>query len=582
MNQMLYDIKKLAGEDMRRLVLPIVLSVFDACLNSGMYGVMLFLLLALAEGNFDKRKLICDTVVLLVLFFLRCVVQAVSFTGAQCVGPDVTKKLRLRIGNHLRKLNMGYFGKNSIGALSGVLLSDINEFEAILTHCLCDTIKVSAFTTLSVAFAFCLHWKFGLALLFLVLLALPLLFVSGKVSARQSDTLRTANQEVTSRIVEYVEGIRTFRLYHLAGKGFDRLDRALVRQKKASEQAEISILPVTLAFSTVTSMLVPVALLLGTWLLATGQVEKAVFLLILLLSVSVSSMLGTASSLYPQIRSIQKATDHIKAVLLEQPFSYEKEQAAFENYDIAFSHVDFSYEDTIPVLKDISFLAKQGTVTALIGPSGSGKTTVVSLLARFWDVKSGKITVGGCDIKKIAPDELLRHMSIVFQDVYLLSDTVLNNIRIGKSDATREEIIRAAKQACCHEFVEKMEHGYDTVISEGGASLSGGEKQRISIARALLKDAPIVLLDETTSNLDADHEKEIERALARLTKNKTVLVIAHRLGTIKNADQILVLKEGRIKESGNHEKLVAQDGWYRAMYEEQCQAGSWKVKGEND
>lgn len=293
-------------------------------------------------------------------------------------------------------------------------------------------------------------------------------------------------------------------------------------------------------------------------------------------------MLGTASSLYPQIRSIQKAMDHIKAVLLEHPLPYEKDQAVFENYDIAFSHVDFSYEDTIPVLKDISFLAKQGTVTALTGPSGSGKTTVASLLARFWDVKSGKITVGGCDIRKIAPDELLRHMSIVFQDVYLLSDTVLNNIRIGRPDATREEIICAAKQACCHEFIEKMEHGYDTVISEGGASLSGGEKQRISIARALLKDAPIVLLDETTSNLDADHEKEIERALARLTKNKTVLVIAHRLGTIKNADQILVLKAGRIEESGSHEKLVTQNGWYRAMYEEQCQAGNWRVVGGND
>lgn len=218
-------------------------------------------------------------------------------------------------------------------------------------------------------------------------------------------------------------------------------------------------------------------------------------------------------------------------------------------------------------------------MTALIGPSGSGKTTVVSLLGRFWDTKRGEITVGGYDIKKIAPDELLKHMSVVFQEVYLLSDTVLNNIRIGKPDATREEIIRAAKAACCHEFIEKMEHGYDTVINEGGASLSGGEKQRISIARAFLRDAPIILLDETTSNLDADNEKEIECALERLTKEKTVLVIAHRLGTIKKADCILVLKQGEIKEAGNHDSLVAQNGWYRAMYEEQCRAGSWKVTG---
>lgn len=579
MKKMIHDVKKLAGADARRLVMPIVLSVLDACLNSGMYGVMLFLLLALAGGDFDSRKLLIDTLALLILFVLRCVVQSVSFTGAQCIGPDVTKHLRLTLGNHLRKLNMGYFGKNSIGNLSGVLLSDINEFEAILTHCLCDAIKVISFTALSILFAFFLHWKFGLALLFLVAFAIPLLLVSGKVSAGQSVLLRTANQDVTSRIVEYVEGIRTFRLYHLTGSGFARLDQALVRQKKASERAELSVLPATLAFSAVTSMLIPISMLLGTWLFAQGQVEVVTFLLILLLSVSVSSMLGTAASLYPQIRSIQKASDHIQAVLAEQPLPYEKEHVEFENYDIAFSHVDFSYEDAVPVLKDISFSAKQGTVTALIGPSGSGKTTVVSLLGRFWDTKRGEITVGGYDIKKIAPDELLKHMSVVFQEVYLLSDTVLNNIRIGKPDATREEIIRAAKAACCHEFIEKMEHGYDTVISEGGASLSGGEKQRISIARAFLRDAPIILLDETTSNLDADNEKEIECALERLTKEKTVLVIAHRLGTIKKADCILVLKQGEIKEAGNHDSLVAQNGWYRAMYEEQCRAGSWKVTG---
>lgn len=425
-----------------------------------------------------------------------------------------------------------------------------------------------------------LDWHFGLAVTLLVGIALPLLVISGKVSARNSDELRTANRTVVSRIIEYISGMRTFRLYNLIGKRFDRLDNALKELRKQSTKAEISILPLSMSFSAITAMIVPVSLILGTWLLTSTEINGASFLLAILLGISISSTMTVVSSLYPQVRSISKAADSIISILDESPLTYQEEEVKFTDYAIEFKNVTFGYNPETTVLHGVSFSVKPGTTTALIGPSGSGKTTIVSLLARFWDVTGGQILIDGIDLRKINPDILAEHMAIVFQEVYLLKDTVLNNIRIGKPTATKEEVIEAAKAAHCHEFIMGMENGYETMIGEGGSTLSGGEKQRISIARALLKDAPIVLLDETTSSLDADNEREIQHAFDRLMKNKIVLVIAHRLNTIVNADNILVLDKGRIRESGTHAELMKHGGWYAQMIEEQKQAEQWAVKTE--
>lgn len=569
--------KELANEDYKKLVMPIILSVFDSILNSCMYGVMLFLLLDLSTDNLDYQILKNYTLILIVIFLLRCIAQAISFTQAQCIGSDVSYKLRLRTANHLHKLYLGYFNKNSIGKLTGILITDVNDFEAIITHCLCDIIKVISFTTISLILAFCLNITFGVVLAFLIVVAFPLLMISGNISARNSAKLRAANNQVTSRIVEYINGMKTFRLYNLIGNHFTKLDETLQKLKKISTKSEISILPFALSFSVVTSFIVPFSLILGIYLFTVSRIDSATFLVLILLSVSVSRILNVLGSLYPQVRSISKASENILSILHTKPLHYKMDNTNFSNFDIEFTDVSFQYTDTITVLQNVSFKAKQGTTTALIGPSGSGKTTVVSLIARFWDIQNGTISIGNKNIKDISPDVLTQYMSIVFQDVYLLNDTVFNNIRLEKPDATMEEVIQASKEANCHEFILQMEHGYDTVIGEGGSTLSGGEKQRISIARALLKNSPIVLLDETTSNLDADNEYEIQSAFNHLMKDKTVFVIAHCLGTIVNADSILILDKGIIKEHGNHQKLLEQNGWYAKMYEKQRKAQNWKV-----
>lgn len=575
---MIQYIKRLVGKDARKMICPIILSVFDSLFNSCMYGVMLFTLMDLSKGEFTKEKLGVYTLVLVGVLLVRSILQAVSFTQAQCLGPNVSKKLRLEVGNHIRELNLGFFNKNSIGKLNSVLLSDISDYEVIITHCLCDFIKVISFTIMSLVFAVAINPIYGLVMILLIAIATPLLLRSGKVSGKKAGQLRKTNQNVISRLVEYVNGIKTFRLYNLTGSKFERLDQELQMLRKDSIASEIEVMPLAMSFYAVTSLIVPLTIILGGVLFFKGQIGVAQFLIIILLSVSLANIMGALSSIYPQLKSITKASENICSVLDEKPFSYNEKNTSLSHFDIEFRHVDFAYEKNVPILQNVHFKAKEGSTTALIGPSGSGKTTIVSLLSRFWDTTKGSILVGGIDIRELAPDVLNRYISIVFQEVYLLHDTIMNNIRIGRPSATDEEVYEAAKAAKCHEFILKMEQGYDTVIGEGGSTLSGGEKQRISIARALLKDAPIVLLDETTSNLDADNEKDIQRAFDRLMKDKTVLVIAHRLNTIRNADNILVLEKGKIKEEGNHDKLMKKHGWYYGICQEQEKAKEWKVR----
>lgn len=380
-----------------------------------------------------------------------------------------------------------------------------------------------------------------------------------------------------SRVVEYINGIKTFRLYRLTGTKFKRLDQSFNELKKSSIRVELSMMPYVMIFSTIVSFMIPVALIWGTNLLIQGNSTPEQYIAVLMLSVSTSSQLMTIGMLYPELKYLSKSADNLRQIFETQPLPYTKDAFIGADHEITFEHVSFSYENGVSVLNDLSFTVEDGKTTALVGPSGSGKSTVISLISRFWDVDNGEIRMGNEKLRDIRPDALTEEITCVFQDVYLFNDTILNNIRMAKPSATMEEVTQASRLANCHEFIMQMENGYDTLVGEGGSTLSGGEKQRVSIARALLKDAPVVLLDESTSSLDVDNEKEINHALDHLMAEKTVVVIAHRLDTIINADQIIVLDEGSVREKGTHQELCCQQGWYAQMIKEQEVAKTWVI-----
>lgn len=572
-------VRKIAADKAKTLILPIVLSCIDSLLHMGMFGTMILTIIDLANGSFTSDKLLRYSLILLGLFIVRAVLYSINYTQVQYRGADITASLRLSLGDHIRSLNLGYFNKNSIGRMTSTLTTDIADFEQVLTHSLSAFFKVIFFTILSLIFAFFIDWRYALIILAVIVIALPLITVGGKVAGKMGSRLRSAVNRVISRVVEYIGGIKTFKLYNLTGEKFERLDGSFRTLKKQSILLELSIMPFSILFSIITSLIIPIALVAGTMMYQSESLGTQNLIAVIMIAISISNMMATLGTIYPEMKYLTKAAENIIGVKEEQPLPYEKETQSFRDYTVGFENVHFRYTDETEVLHGISFTAKPGTTTALIGPSGSGKTTIASLISRFWDVTDGRITIGGEDIRGISPDGLTSQMAVVFQDVYLLHDTIANNIRAGKADASMEEVISAAQSAQCHEFIMAFPEGYETMVGEGGSTLSGGEKQRISIARALIKDAPIVLLDETTSSLDADNEMEINRALDELMQNKTVIVIAHRLGTIIEADNILVLDGGSIREQGTHSELLRQQGWYARMIAEQEKARNWVVSG---
>ena len=578
------DFIKLMGGQKRELYASLVLSFFDGWLIVVPLLAAFHITARMPEFNPDVAEALTMPVMIryslimlasiLARIVLRYLVSCLrSGAGYKCMAEE-----RKTLGKELRKVPLGFFNEKNLGDVVSTITSDA-AFLEIEGIGVIEKVAVGI-PVFVIALMICLSFDYRIFLLVLVLL-IPTWFAYRYLATRQ-DALKLNRQkligQVTEDTIEFIKGLPVLKSYNMTEKQFSKTQDAYERLRAFSVRGEFVHIPpmgmYQLCFRLITTGIV---FLSGLFLLNKDFIFPQAFLL-MLASFSLftgAEAMGIFSIFAKMTQQSIDRMNQIKTIpKLEDISGTEK----LERYDICFEHVNFAYNKT-PVLRDVSFCVPEGTTTALVGLSGSGKTTITNLIARFWDILPGhgEISIGGKALKTLSYEHLLKNISFVFQDVFLFNDTVLNNIRIGRPDATIEEVCEAAQRAGCAEFIEAMEDSYNTVIGEAGVRLSGGEKQRISIARALLKNAPIILLDEVTANVDAENEQLIQTALQELLKNKTVIMIAHKLSTIQNADQILVLENGTISQRGSHAELIAQGGLYRRLWDIQYEAERWRM-----
>ncbi len=475
----------------------------------------------------------------------------------------------------MQHLPMGYYNSKDPGEIGEYMAGDYAQTEFLITHFIPQTISGFFVPTLSLIFFAILNWKMALVALAVIVLAYPLIQLSSYIINRLGQQFGTVKRNSSSRMIEYILGIKLIKAFNLGGTSFIRLEKAVRDLKRESIRLEFipsPVLSVAKLFMNGGTILLA---LFGFYLLQQGELSLIYYVIFLLSGLSIYAPLIQSMEFNALIQFFSMSSNRIYD-LMQVPPQSQGEETAVAATDIEFKNVSFRYNEK-PVLKDVSLRIPAKSLVALVGPSGSGKTTLTRLSARFWDPTAGEIFLGGRDLREYTLDTLLSQVAVVFQDVYLFKDTVKNNILMGREDATDAEVEAAARMAQCHDFIMALPNGYDTEIGEGGNTLSGGEKQRISIARAILKNAPIVLLDEATASLDPENEVHIQDAISQLVKDKTVIVIAHRLWTVREADCIYVLDRGRLVQQGKHEELLADEGGiYRHLWDEQQRIKGWK------
>ena len=483
---------------------------------------------------------------------------------------------RLTLAERLRRLPLGWFGKRDIADLTTTVMDDVNRLEHVWSHCLGYLYGAYISTAIIAVVLFIYDWRMALACLWGVPVAFALLFGSRRISKRNSEKLKADSVAVSDGIQESLENVREIRATNREEQYLEGLFKKIDKREKTNVKGELVTGLFVNGASVIMRLGVATTILTGASLVLSGKIDFMLIFMFLMVITRVYAPFDQSLALIAEMFMSQVSASRINEIY-DTPSAEGANEFNPEGHDIVFDNVSFSYDDH-EVLSGVSFTAKEGEITALVGPSGSGKSTCARLAARLWDVTGRSIRVGGVDISTVDPEVLLTDYSMVFQDVVLFDDTVMENIRLGKHSATDEEVLAAAKAANCDEFVMKMPEGYKTPIGENGAKLSGGERQRISIARALLKDAPIVLLDEATASLDVENETKVQGALSRLLAGKTVLVIAHRMRTVEAADKIVVLKDGKVAEEGSPKELYAiENGIFRRMADLQAESASWSV-----
>ena len=583
MTNMIKRLLKFSGGKRNDLIASFVFSLLDSVFE--MLPIMAILtvlsgLLTVAEGGVMPASTIWASLGIMVI----SIAGRIFFNNLSCVKRTLGSfamcaQKRLEIGEHMKRVPMGYFSETRLGEIAAAATTTLGDIEnnAVLVL----ERVAGGFIHAIVIGVWLLFYEWRIGLLMFAGLAVSMLVYAGiqRSAKRLSPRRQAAQASLVTCFLEYIQGMGVVKAFGLGERSGKAVNEAICESAKANILLESTFSALTGVYQTVFKLSRSAILVVAPYLLLGGEITPVKCLLLLVSSFMIYSSVELVGSMASVARVIDASLDRLDAVMDTPVLDEHGSDIAPKHFDIELQNVSFAYgkED---VLHDITITIPEKTSCAVVGPSGSGKTTLVSLIARFWDVREGKISLGGHDVRDYTCDSLLKNFSIVFQRVYLFEDTIENNIRFGCPNASHEQVVAAAQKACCHDFISALPEGYRTKVGEGGASLSGGEKQRISIARAILKDAPIIILDEATASVDPENERELQSAISALTKDKTIIMIAHRLSTVRNADQIIVLDEGRIVQRGTHRELMKQDGLYRRFVDIREQAIGWRLEGE--
>lgn len=574
-------ILKLAGPYKGRIQGAFACAFVESILSKMPIFLAFVVLSGFAAGTLTGQTCLYVGLGLAAAVLVQMLVHYLSDSLQSAAGYLMFAEKRMELGGHLRKLPMGYFTSGNIGKISSVLSTDMVFIEEVAMSTLGNMMSYLLSSLVLLGFMFYLNWQLGLIAALVTILAWLVSRGMNKVSLREADGRQEQSERLTDAVLSFVEGIGVIKSYNLLGEKSEELTGNFKRSRNTSLAFERKMTPWTMGLNVLYGIGIAAIFGLSVFLERSGVLSLAYVLGVLLF---VFDLFGPLKALYGEasrLTVMNAALDRIETVLEEPELpdtgkQHIPVQAQPGQPEVQFSDVSFAYQDK-EVLHHISFSMSPNTMTALVGPSGGGKSTIANLLARLWDVKSGSVAIRGVDIRQVPLAELMDHISMVFQRVYLFQDTIYNNISMGKPDATEEEVYEAAKKARCYDFITALPDGFQTVVGEGGATLSGGEKQRISIARCILKDAPIVILDEATASVDTDNESYIQEAISELVKGKTLLVIAHRLNTVQNAGQILVISDGRISQHGTHEELMKRPGIYQDFVRIRMNSAGWRL-----
>lgn len=564
----------------KRLVKPILLTILSNIINIVPFALSIQAVKIIFEAYqgesqaLDTKALWIICGVLVIYMIVMYLGEVPAYNACYRGAYELSAKGRIDLAEHIRKLPLGYISSRDPGDMANMIMGDFALIETGVSHIVPQLIGALVMPIIAFISLLFIDYRMSIAMFISLPVAVLILLLSKKIQEKLSDSHMASKINAANRLQEYLLGIPVIKSYNMAGERFTRLESSFKDLMKESIKLEGIMGPFVLFSITLLRAGLTLMILTGSYLLIGGEIDLIVFVSFLIIGTRVFDPLTTTLYNFAELRYDERAGERILNLMKEPIMTGDKETG--KACDIEFKNVSFGYGEK-EVLKNISLKMKQGSLTALVGPSGSGKSTVMKLAARFYDPTSGSINFGGIDEKTIDPEKLMTKISMVFQDVYLFQDTIGNNIKFGKENASMEEVYEAAKKACCHDFIMNLPKGYNTMVGEGGCTLSGGEKQRVSIARAILKNAPVVLLDEATASLDPENEIDVQRAINELIKGRTVIVIAHRLKTVKDADKIIVLDNGEIVEEGTHEDLLENKGLYMKLWNIQAETSKWNV-----